>query len=254
MKDVHGTRPGRVVRPLRVTIAVMRWPRLIGALSGAATILACGPTEPSDAAAGCVPTESSANAVRPLFERPFDGRWPVGNDFDHDAPVTGDANGYLLTLCGVRDTAQVDGHPGYDYRMPEGTPLRAVADGSVLFAGLEPLRPCPELGRSVQALLVEVVHETPSGERLATVYGHLARLDVATGARVSSGTVIGLSGNTGCSGTPHLHFGVAREIGGEYRFFDPYGWHGPTADPWALDSRGAPSAWMWKSGQAPPLQ
>ena len=232
----------------------MRWRRVIGAVGGAATIVACNPTELSDAVAGCVPTESSANAVLPIFERPFDGTAAVGNDFDHDLPLDGDANGYVLTLCGARDTSQVDGHPGYDYRMPEGTPLRAVADGTVLFAGLEPLRPCPQLGRPVQALLVELVHDAPSGERLASVYGHLSRLDVATGARVESGTVIGLSGNTGCSGTPHLHFGVARDVGGVYRFLDPYGWHGATADPWALDSRGVSSAWLWKSGQAPPLQ
>jgi murein DD-endopeptidase MepM/ murein hydrolase activator NlpD len=207
-----------------------------------------------DAAAGCVVSESSANAVVPFFGRPFAGPAPVGNDFDHDLPLAGAENGYLLTLCGVRDATQVDGHPGYDYRLPEGTPLLAVADGTVLFAGLEPLHPCPELGRSVQSLLVEIVHHAPNGEELVSVYGHLSRVDVATGDRVSSGTVIGLSGNTGCSGTPHLHFGVARKTGAEYRLFDPYGWHGAGADPWAVDPRGAESTWLWKDGQAPPLQ
>ena len=224
-----------------------------GAASAAALVLAaCSPTL-STAVAGCVPTESSASAVMPVFDRPFAGTWPVGNDFDHDLPVPGNANGYVLTLCGVRDAKQVDGHNGYDFRMPEGTPLRAVADGTVEFAGLEPPNYCQPLGRTVQALVVTLVHDAPSGGRLASVYGHLFRLEVATGARVTSGTIIGLSGNTGCSGTPHLHFSVARETGGEFRLVDPYGWHGPGADPWALDSRGAPSAWLWKSGQAPPL-
>ena len=225
-----------------------------GVASAAALMLAaCSPTEPSTAAAGCVPTESSASAVLPMFDRPFAGTWPVGNDFDHDLPVPGDANGHVLTLCGVRDATQVDGHDGYDFRMPEGTPLRAVADGSVEFAGLEGPHPCPALGRTVQALYVALAHDAPSGGRLISIYGHLSRLEVATGARVASGTIIGLSGNTGCSGTPHLHFGVARETGGQLRLLDPYGWHGPGADPWALDSRGAPSTWLWKSGQAPPL-
>jgi len=233
----------------------MRRPAGIGALGAAALLLLdCNRlTGPSTAVAGCAPSESSASAVLPLFDRPFDGTAPVGNDFDHDLPVAGDANGHVLTLCGVRDATQVDGHTGYDYRMPEGTPLRAVADGSVFFAGLEPLRPCPPLGRSVQALLIELMHDSPSGERLVSVYGHLSRLDVATGARVTRGSVIGLSGNTGCSGTPHLHFGVARDVNGEYRLFDPYGWHGAGADPWALDPRGVPSTWMWNRGQAPPL-
>src|SRR5262245_59052521 len=208
----------------------------------------------TDAAAGCTVGESTANAVLPFFDRPFAGPGPVGNDFDHDLPLAGAENGYVLTLCGVRDTTQVDGHQGYDFRLPEGTPLLAVADGTVFFGGLEPLRPCPQLGRSVQALLVEIEHDAPSGDRLVSVYGHLSRVDVAAGTHVSSGTVIGLSGNTGCSGTPHLHFGVARQApDGIYRLFDPYGWHGAGVDPWAADPRGTSSVWLWKSGQAPPL-
>ena len=63
--------------------------------------------------------------------------------------------------------------------------------------------------------------------------------------------MIGLSGNTGCSGTPHLHFGVGRSVAGRYVLIDPYGWHAPTGDPWELDPRGAASVWLWKDGAAP---
>ena len=35
----------------------------------------------------------------------------------------------VLNRCGERDSSQTDGHPGYDYRLAEGTPLFAVADG-----------------------------------------------------------------------------------------------------------------------------
>ena len=97
-----------------------------------------------------------------------------------------------------------------------------MADGTVLFAGLEPPHPCPQLGRTVQALLIEIVHLTPSGDQFAVVYGHLSRIDVATGATVSDRTRVGLSGNTGCSGTPHLHFGVFRNVSGDYRVLDRY--------------------------------
>lgn len=213
-----------------------------------------GPTDPSPESAACGPVSTSANAVLPIFGRPFEGAFPIGNFFDHDKPGDGDPNGYLLTLCGFRDTRQVDGHAGYDWRMPEGTPLLAVADAVVLTAGLEPPNYCPGLGRTVQALRVQLVHTAPSGESYVSVYGHLSRVDVQEGASVSQGTVIGLSGNTGCSGTPHLHFGVARNVAGHYVLIDPYGWHAALRDPWELDSRGAPSVWLWKNGAAPSLR
>jgi murein DD-endopeptidase MepM/ murein hydrolase activator NlpD len=190
----------------------------------------------------------------PIFGRPFDGEFPVGNFFDHDKPIDGDGNGYVLTLCNARDKNQVDGHAGYDWRMPEGTPLFAVADGVVLTAGLEPPHFCQQLNRTVQALLVQLVHTAPTGESYVSAYGHLSRIDVKVGALVSQGTVIGLSGNTGCSGTPHLHFGAARKVAGSYVLIDPYGWHSPSADPWQLDSRGAASVWLWKDGAAPSLR
>ncbi|HVH55051.1 MAG TPA: M23 family metallopeptidase [Vicinamibacterales bacterium] len=197
-----------------------------------------GPTAPSSASAACTPHPASANAVLPVFGRPFDGAFPIGNFFDHDKPIEGDANGYVLTLCGARDTSQVDGHPGYDWRMPEGTPLLAVAD-AVVIAGLEAPNFCPQLNRTVQALLVVLIHTAPTGELYASIYGHLSRIDVQAGASVSEGTVIGLSGNTGCSGTPHPHFGVGRSVAGRYVLIDPYGWHAPMGDPRGSSTRAA---------------
>src|SRR5687767_12847758 len=88
---------------------------------------ACGRntlTSPSPEAAACIPSAGSAQVSQPFFSRPFNGDFPVGNLFDHDKPVAfEDANGYQITMCGARDTNQVDGHNGYDWRLPEGTPL-----------------------------------------------------------------------------------------------------------------------------------
>ena len=138
--------------------------RLLGVACAVTFGCASGPTAPSAASVACDPESTSANAVLPIFGRPFDGAFPIGNFFDHDKPIDGDANGYVLTLCGARDTKQVDGHPGYDWRMPEGTPLFAVADAVVLTAGLEPPHFCPQLNRTVQALRVQLVHTAPTGE------------------------------------------------------------------------------------------
>ena len=227
---------------------------LLGMASAVAFGCTSGPTAPSAASAACDPLSNSANAVLTIFGRPFGGAFPIGNFFDHDKPIDGDVNGYVLTLCGARDTKQVDGHPGYDWRMPEGTPLFAVADAVVLTAGLEAPHFCPQLNRTVQALLVQLVHTAPTGESYVSAYGHLSRVDVQEGVSISEGTVIGLSGNTGCSGTPHLHLGVVRNVAGRYVLIDPYGWHARTEDPWELDPRGTASVWLWKDGAAPSLR
>jgi murein DD-endopeptidase MepM/ murein hydrolase activator NlpD len=232
---------------------------LLGLAGAVAFGCTSGPTAPSSASAACTPHAASANAVLPIFGRPFAGAFAIGNFFDHDKPIIpNDTNGYLLTLCGARDTRQVDGHSGYDWGMPEGTPLLAVADAVVLTAGLVTPEFCPPLNRTVQALRVQLVHTAPTGGLYVSVYGHLSRVDVQEGASVSEGTVIGLSGNTGCSGTPHLHFGVARNIDGNVNgtwvLIDPYGWHASTADPWELDPHGAASVWLWKDGAAPSLR
>jgi murein DD-endopeptidase MepM/ murein hydrolase activator NlpD len=229
----------------------------MGALVIVCTATACGARliDPSPVSASCNPTALSASAAMPLFVRPFAGDYPVGNFFDHEKPVDNDTNGYVLTLCGARDSNQVDGHPGYDFRMPEGTRLAAVADGIVFFAGLESPRYCAPLNRTVQALLVEIEHRAPSGEPFISVYGHLSRVDVERGASVAEGAAIGLSGNTGCSGTPHLHFAAARAgTDGNYRLIDPYGWHAASPDPWETDPSGAASVWLWKDGAAPALR
>lgn len=196
----------------------------------------------------------------PFFNKPFAGEFPIGNLFDHDKPgVFSDSNGYLLTMCGERDSAkdtgQTDGHDGYDWRMAEGTPILAVADGLVMFGGQEVSNFCPPLDRNVQALYVQLLHHAPDGTEFVTIYGHLSRVDAVAGAVVTAGTVIGLSGNTGCSGTPHLHFGTFRgRSNGSYAVIDPYGWHTSAPDPWESDPKGAASVWLWREGSAPVIR
>jgi murein DD-endopeptidase MepM/ murein hydrolase activator NlpD len=115
---------------------------------------------------------------------------------------------------------------------------------------------CPSLGRDVIGISVVVTHPVTSGERFSTLYAHLSRADVQAGQIVSRGTQIGLSGNTGCSVVPHLHFQVNRLTntnGSGPSVMDPYGWEGDGADPWAAHPEGASSIWLWLPGQAPPI-
>ncbi|MBO0962403.1 M23 family metallopeptidase [Neobacillus sp. MM2021_6] len=91
-------------------------------------------------------------------------------------------------------------HSGIDVAMPEGTTLRSIAGGVVdkVFDGS---------GAIGKGLSVKM----PDGTR--TIYGHLSEVKAKIGERVSSGEIIGLSGNTGNSTGPHLHFGM-KDAGG----------------------------------------
>ncbi len=85
-------------------------------------------------------------------------------------------------------------HAGVDLRLPEGTPVHAIADGVVAFAGDQYFG-----GRSV------VIDH---GGGVFSVYYHLKENPVVEGQRVSRGETIGAVGSTGRATGPHLHFGV----------------------------------------------
>ena len=88
-------------------------------------------------------------------------------------------------------------HAGVDIAAPHGTGVFVSAEGWVLRTGYEP---------SGYGRFAEIRH--PNG--MTTLYGHLSRLDVASGDVVGAGTRIGLVGSTGRSTGPHLHFEVRR--------------------------------------------
>jgi murein DD-endopeptidase MepM/ murein hydrolase activator NlpD len=88
-------------------------------------------------------------------------------------------------------------HQGIDIAVPIGTPVRAAGGATVAAAGTD-----PDYG-----LFVLLRH--PSGYE--TMYGHASRLLVREGDVVSAGQVIALTGNSGRSTAPHLHFEVRRE-------------------------------------------
>jgi murein DD-endopeptidase MepM/ murein hydrolase activator NlpD len=88
-------------------------------------------------------------------------------------------------------------HPGLDIAVAVGTLVRATAEGVVAEAGED-----PEYGS-----FVLLQH----GGDYQSMYGHLSRLIVRSGQRVAAGEVIGLSGNTGNSSAPHLHFEIRKK-------------------------------------------
>jgi len=207
----------------------------------------------------CGDAPDTGNRVLPIFSRPFAGEFPLTNYFDHDLPLdTRPGNGYQLTFCNERMTGRIDAHRGYDWILPTGTPLLALADGEVTYAGVDPAFYCEPLRRTVaDQQFVEIRHPAVNGEEFSTVFVHLSRVDVRAGQLVTRGQAVGSSGNTGCSTEPHLHLHVWRFTGtnaGRPTIVDPYGWEGASQDPWSLDSSGSASVWLWRPGDAPVLR
>lgn len=85
-------------------------------------------------------------------------------------------------------------HEGIDIAVPEGTPIRAAASGTVILASV--------YGGYGNYTCID------HGSGLSTCYGHQSAFAVSSGQQVDQGQVIGYSGNTGSSTGPHLHFEV----------------------------------------------
>jgi len=87
-------------------------------------------------------------------------------------------------------------HAGVDFMASHGTPIHAVSDGIVQYAGRH----------GGHGNYVKLSH----GGGLGTGYAHMSRIAVSNGARVRRGQVIGYVGSTGLSTGPHLHYEMYR--------------------------------------------
>ncbi len=134
-------------------------------------------------------------------------------------PASADYRSPLVDMSGIGDgyidnggcvSRSCGGHSGVDFTAPTGTPVRAVAAGTV-----EGSTAGAAYGNHVL-----INH----GDGTWTLYAHLNGTDVFPGATVSAGQVIGSVGSTGNSSGPHLHFEV-RTNGDQFNgFLDPVAW------------------------------
>jgi len=85
-----------------------------------------------------------------------------------------------------------ESHGGVDQRTPAGEPIRAIADGRIVYA-----QKFNVLGNAVG-----VDH----GQGLGSMYLHMSKLEASPGALVKKGDVLGYAGSTGRSTGPHLHW------------------------------------------------
>jgi murein DD-endopeptidase MepM/ murein hydrolase activator NlpD len=91
------------------------------------------------------------------------------------------------------------GHEGTDFAVMTGTPVLAAFDGVVT----EAASMVGSYGMHVR------LRHNQNDRTFQTLYGHFSRLDVKVGDVVKTGQQIGLSGNSGNSTGPHMHFGLS---------------------------------------------
>jgi len=129
-----------------------------------------------------------------------DGQWYEANGQTQRRGFMGlPVNGRISSEFGMRRhpiLRIVRMHKGMDIACPYGSPVYAVIDGTIAYAGHK-----GGYGNFVQIA---------GPGNVGTGYGHLSRIAVRGGMRVSRGQVIGYSGNSGLSTGPHLHWEVYR--------------------------------------------
>jgi murein DD-endopeptidase MepM/ murein hydrolase activator NlpD len=86
-------------------------------------------------------------------------------------------------------------HNGQDFEVPYGTDVYATGDGSIIESGWNS-------GGFGNCIVID------HGYGLQTVYGHLSDIKVVRGQNVKRGDLIGISGSSGLSSGPHLHYQV----------------------------------------------
>lgn len=157
------------------------WP-ISGTTSGLARVLA-GEFENVPLAERA---EAPAAPRHPLFARPIGFR--DGNPFI-DATYR-----YGSTMGG-----NFQQHQGVEFNNPAGTPVRAIGDGVVVYAGPA------ERGANTVAIRHD---QRLDAQYVFSTYYHNATLEVAVGQRVRTGDVIARVGNTGRATNDHLHLEV----------------------------------------------
>lgn len=128
---------------------------------------------------------------------PFVGNHPISYGF-------GETSGSSYVRL-MQTLFKVDAHDGIDFALPEGTEIIAADDGEVIHAS-----------SGIYGQTVIIKHNWGN-----SYYGHLSAIKVVVGAQVLKGELIALSGSSGISTGPHLHFGIRPS------HYDPFnGYHG----------------------------
>lgn len=105
-------------------------------------------------------------------------------------------SGTITSRFGANESIRDHTHKGMDIAAPNGTPIKAAADGTVTYSGW----------MNGYGNLIIISH----GNGVQTYYGHCSVLNASVGEKVSAGDVIAKVGSTGNSTGNHLHFEIRK--------------------------------------------
>jgi len=114
----------------------------------------------------------------------------IQHPLDNDPPVTQEFGENPQNYAKYK----MGGHNGRDFGVPVGTEVRTCSNGKVISIGWDP---------SGYGNFIKIWHKWG-----ATLYAHLSEIKTKVGDYLHHGEVIGLSGNTGNSTGPHLHWEI----------------------------------------------
>ncbi len=180
---------------------------------------------------------------------------PVAQHFLVGRPVAGNATSItpaLFYLYGTTGMSQYDVHHGEEFVNPSGTPLYAVAAGTVVTAGSDEQPLCGDNGKSpcgrglmpggFYGKTVVIQLAAPyNGQRVFALYGHMNEISVSVGDQVKPGDVLGKIGMTGIAEGPHVHFEIRLGTNDYAHTRNPILWMTPLAGRGALAGRYADS-------------
>jgi murein DD-endopeptidase MepM/ murein hydrolase activator NlpD len=172
------------------------------------------------------PAQAAGNLTLPFaIPNPRVTSW-----MDHHYPNRQE-DGIMVRFDGATGYAY-DGHRGTDYAVSANTPVVAADDGTVIYSEWS--------DSGGWGVVMDHADDR-------TAYFHNNQLFVYPGQHVSRGQLIALSGSTGNSTGPHVHFEV-RDLMTPWHSIDPYGWTGAGPDPWRWDMGN-----LWLNGTPVPF-
>ncbi|MFW5714450.1 MAG: M23 family metallopeptidase, partial [Brevefilum sp.] len=148
-----------------------------------------------------------------ILNRPFSGEFR--NKIDITYP-------YASTKGG-----ELDVHHGVEFINGFGTPVRAVADGEVVFSGNDDLTLLGPYTGFYGNVVILRHRNLYKGRDLFSLYAHLSELKATEGDFVNSGDILGLVGASGIADGSHLHFEVRIDENDYDQTVNPVLWFAP---------------------------